>query len=155
MPPDDPRRAEPPARLPGVDPVSQAQAGQEDTHASRREVNPRLRSEVVLSSRAGTEGSFAMCANVMKDVAVIQTPVASLSHTDARRIFDLAVCETARMVVIDMKRVQDATTAAFATLVLLRRTLLRTGRDLLLVGLHDRAALLFGINRLEAVLPCG
>ena len=49
---------------------------------------------------------------------------------------------------------QDATTAAFATLVLLRRALLRAGRDLLLTGLHDRAAYLFGINRLGSVLPC-
>ena len=96
-----------------------------------------------------------MCVNVMQDVAVIQTPAGQLSHVDARRIFDQAVRETARMVVIDLKRVQDATTAAFATLVLLRRTLLRTGRDLVLVGLHDRAALLFGINRLDNVLPCG
>lgn len=96
-----------------------------------------------------------MCVNVMKDVAVIQTLTGQLSHVDARRIFDQAVRETARMVVIDLKRVQEATTAAFATLVLLRRTLLRTGRDLVLVGLHDRAAQLFGINRLDNVLPVG
>ncbi len=79
----------------------------------------------------------------------------SFSHTDACRIFDLAVkCLHAQTIVIDLKRACDATTAAFAKLVLLRRVLLQTGRDLRLVGLHDRAAHLYGINRLASVLPC-
>ena len=79
----------------------------------------------------------------------------SFSHSDACRIFDLAVkCLHATTIVIDLKRACDATTSAFAKLVLLRRALLRTGRDLRLVGLHDRTAHLYGINRLAGVLPC-
>jgi anti-anti-sigma regulatory factor len=56
-------------------------------------------------------------------------------------------------VVIDLSRAADATTSAFARLVLLRRELLRRGRDLRLVGLRDRAARLYEVSRLEAVLP--
>ena len=82
-------------------------------------------------------------------------PSGSLSHAEACRIFDLAVqCHNATLVVIDLAWVHDATTAAFAQLVLLRRALLRMGRDLKLVNLRDRAAHLFGINRLGSVLPC-
>lgn len=79
----------------------------------------------------------------------------SFSHTDACRIFDTAVkCLHARTIVVDLKRACDATTAAFAKLVLLRRALLRSGRDLRLVGLHDRAAHVYFISRLAGVLPC-
>ena len=56
-------------------------------------------------------------------------------------------------VVIDLTRAVDATTAAFARLVQLRRTLLRAGRDLCLVGLRGRAAHVFEVNRLGGVLP--
>lgn len=80
----------------------------------------------------------------------------SFCHPDACRIVDQALrCKVAGTVVIDLGFVRDATTAAFAQLVLLRRALLKTGRDLKLVNLHDRAAHLFGINRLGCVLPCG
>lgn len=79
----------------------------------------------------------------------------SLSYREASRIFEHVVrCTSARTVIIDLKRVRDATTSGFARLVLLRRTLLRAGRDLRLAGLHDRVACLYGINRLAGVLPC-
>jgi anti-anti-sigma regulatory factor len=78
----------------------------------------------------------------------------SFSHTDACRIFDLAVrTRGAKTVVIDLKQASSATTSAFAKLVLLRRTLLNQGRDLLLVGLRDRTATVYRINRLNLVLP--
>ena len=80
----------------------------------------------------------------------------SFSFRDACGIADLAMkYRVARTIVIDLKSARDATTAAFAQLVLLRRALLKTGRDLRLVNLTDRAAHLFGINRLADVLPCG
>lgn len=60
----------------------------------------------------------------------------------------------ASVVVIDLKNADDATTSAFARLVLLRRLLLKTGRDLRLTNLHDRAKSLYHINRLGHVLPC-
>jgi anti-anti-sigma regulatory factor len=88
-----------------------------------------------------------------KPISIV-CPARSLSHTDACRISELAIQQgKARTIVIDLKRVQEATTSGFARLVLLRRRLLRYGGDLRLTGLRDRAALLYGINRLARVLP--
>jgi anti-anti-sigma regulatory factor len=75
------------------------------------------------------------------------------SHAEACRLFSQALSQAARRIVIDLGRVEDATTSAFAQLVLLRRSLLRTGRDLCLTGLHDRPANIFQVNRLDGVLP--
>ena len=52
-----------------------------------------------------------------------------------------------------MTQCDDASTAAFARLILLRRELLKTGRDVQIVGLKARAGRLFEVHRLEAVLP--
>jgi anti-anti-sigma regulatory factor len=89
-----------------------------------------------------------------QQVAIVpDTP--SLSHSEACRIADLVLGHgRARTVVIDLKHVAEATTSAFARLVLLRRRLLQSGRDLRLVNLRDRAASLYQINRLAGVLPC-
>jgi anti-anti-sigma regulatory factor len=77
-----------------------------------------------------------------------------LTHEDACRISRLALERAAvRTIVIDQTNVREATTSAFARLVLLRRVLRRTGRDLRLVNLHDHAATLFEVNRLGKVLP--
>ncbi len=75
------------------------------------------------------------------------------SHAEACRLFALAVAQAAKQVLIDLQLVEDATTSAFAQMILLRRSLLRTGRDLCLTGLHDRTAGVFEVNRLGAVLP--
>jgi hypothetical protein len=78
----------------------------------------------------------------------------SLSHSDACRISDLVLGQgRARTVVIDLKHAVEASTSAFARLVLLRRLLLRSGRDLRLINLRDRTASLYQINRLAGVLP--
>jgi anti-anti-sigma regulatory factor len=79
----------------------------------------------------------------------------AFSHDDADRISRLATTGgcTARRIVIDLTQAEDASTSAFARLVLLRRNLLKAGRDLRLVNLRDRAAALFEINRLQAILP--
>lgn len=76
-----------------------------------------------------------------------------LSHAEACRLFVQALSERARQIVIDLARMEEATTSAFAQLVLLRRTLLRDGRDLRLTGMRDRTAGLFEVNRLGGVLP--
>jgi len=78
------------------------------------------------------------------------------SHAEATRLFSqaLTTCGDAQQVVIDLSGAEDATTSAFAKLVLLRRLLLRCGRDLCLTNLRDRAAGLFEVNRLGDVLPC-
>jgi anti-anti-sigma regulatory factor len=76
------------------------------------------------------------------------------SHAEASRLFSQALtCGDAQQVVIDLCGAEDATTSAFAKLVLLRRLLLRCGRDLCLTNLRDRAAGLFQVNRLGDVLP--
>lgn len=76
-----------------------------------------------------------------------------LTHEEACRLSDRAVASGARSIIIDLSRVVDATTAAFARFVLLRRELLRVGRDVRLAGLHDQPAKLFEVHRLESVLP--
>ena len=77
------------------------------------------------------------------------------SHSDACRIADVVLGQgRARTVVIDLKNAAEATTSAFARLVLLRRLLLKSGRDLRLINLRDRAASLYQVNRLGGVLPC-
>lgn len=76
------------------------------------------------------------------------------SHEDARAISRWALRrETAHTVVVDLSHATDATTAAFATLVVLRRQLLRDGRDLRVSGLRDRAHYVYAISRLTHVLP--
>ena len=75
------------------------------------------------------------------------------SHAEACRLFVRALRAKAQRIVIDLRRIDDATTSAFAQLVLLRRTLRKSGRDLCLTGLHDRAEHLFQVNRLDGVLP--
>ena len=79
----------------------------------------------------------------------------SLSHSEACRIADVVLGHgRARTVVLDLKHAADATTSAFARLVLLRRYLLSTGRDLRLTGLGHRTAKLYEVSRLDQVLPC-
>lgn len=84
------------------------------------------------------------------------TQTACLTHREAAGLFERALraASSAATVVIDLSRVSDATTSAFARLVLLRRELRRRGADLCLRGLRGRAALLYQLNRLNEVLPC-
>jgi len=76
-----------------------------------------------------------------------------LTHDEACRLAICAAQSPAQTIIIDMSRSQDASTAAFARLVLLRRELLQSGRDVRLAGLHSRAARLFEVHRLDSILP--
>jgi ABC-type transporter Mla MlaB component len=77
------------------------------------------------------------------------------THPDAFGIFQSVMDSPRwRSVTIDLSGASDATTSAFARLVLLRRELLRRGCDLRLIGLRDRVQKLYHVNRLDAVLPC-
>lgn len=58
-----------------------------------------------------------------------------------------------RVVVLNLRRVQDTTTAALAGLILLRKRQIQAGGDLLLLGLSGRAHYLYEILRLARVLP--
>lgn len=75
------------------------------------------------------------------------------SHADACRVAIQAIDGKANSILIDLACAEDATTSAFAQLVILRRTLLSLGRDLCLTGLRDRTAGIFEVNRLAGVLP--
>jgi ABC-type transporter Mla MlaB component len=97
-------------------------------------------------------------------MVAIQTPLQTtlihehrlFAHEDADRVSHWVIRDNqARRVVIDLKRAEEATTSAFARLVLLRRSLLRDGRDLQLVNLRQNAKALYDISRLRAVLPSG
>ncbi len=78
------------------------------------------------------------------------------SHQDAERIYREALKKLrARLIVIDLGKAKEATTSAFARLVLLRKALIKVGSDLQLIGLRGKAALLYEVNRLAAVLPSG
>ena len=78
-----------------------------------------------------------------------------LSHEHAERLSQTAASRrNARWVVIDLAKAEQATTSAFARLVLLRRFLLREGRDLRLVNLRSQTAGLYQVNRLSTILPC-
>jgi anti-anti-sigma factor len=58
-----------------------------------------------------------------------------------------------RTIVVDVTRVEEATTSGFARLVQARRSLRDDGRDIVLVGLQGRALGLFEIYRLGGILP--
>jgi ABC-type transporter Mla MlaB component len=76
------------------------------------------------------------------------------SHENALSVTDWALnCSDAQVVVIDLSRIVDTTTAALAAIILLRRTLMGRGRDLHLAGLSGRPLQLYQVNRLDAVLP--
>ena len=83
---------------------------------------------------------------------VPKAPQFSHEHADAISKWVLGR-HTAHTVVVDLSHATDATTAAFATLVVLRKRLLRDGRDLRVAGLRERAEHVFRLNRLQEVLP--
>jgi len=60
---------------------------------------------------------------------------------------------TGRCVHLHLDATVQTSTAALARLVLLRRELLRRGRDLRIVGLRGRARALYDISRLDRLLP--
>jgi ABC-type transporter Mla MlaB component len=73
------------------------------------------------------------------------------AHENALSLTDWALNRSdAEVVVIDLSRVVDTSTAALAALILLRRTLMGRARDLHLSG---RPLQLYQVNRLDTVLP--
>ena len=57
-------------------------------------------------------------------------------------------------VLLDLEQTEDATTAALARLVVLRRQLRKRGGDLHLVHLHGKARHIWEVNRMDGLLPC-
>jgi hypothetical protein len=58
-----------------------------------------------------------------------------------------------RVVVLDLRTCRETTTAALASLILLRRRQIQTDGDLLLLGLTGKAHYLYELLRLAKVLP--
>jgi ABC-type transporter Mla MlaB component len=90
----------------------------------------------------------------MAGTASIIAEAKNLSHDAAEKLCDQILgSPQAKTVVLDLQRTEDADTAAFARLVVLRRNLLKDGRDLRLRGLKQRAKSLWTISKLASVLP--
>ena len=79
------------------------------------------------------------------------------SHDEAMRIYNAVLTRPrpAGRVTIDLGRAREASTSAFARLILLRKALLESGRDLYLVNLRDRVAHVYQLSKLDGVLPNG
>ena len=95
-------------------------------------------------------------------MVAIQTPLQTtivtessvFSHKEAEQITRYAsVHPVANKVIIDLSKVESASTSAFARLILLRRHLLQTGRDLRISNISRQAKALYEISRLDGVLP--
>ena len=93
---------------------------------------------------------------VAGNVTTVRSQAAHLSYSEAGRIAErVLAAQPRRTVLIDVQQASTATTPALARLVLLRRRLLATGRDLRIVGLRDRAEGLYDISRMADILPRG
>ena len=90
----------------------------------------------------------------MSGETIIFYDALAFSHEGAVRVYQLATRgpRTPR-IVVDLGTAVEATTSAFARLVLLRRLLLKDGRDLRLANLRLQTARLYEVIRLGAVLP--
>jgi hypothetical protein len=91
---------------------------------------------------------------VAENGVVIRLSRRYLSYDDAVAVARQARCGGGRgAVVLLLPETADTTTAALARLVVLRQELLRAGRDLCVSGLVGRAERLYGICRLNRLLP--
>jgi len=91
---------------------------------------------------------------VVGSVMAVRHCAPRLSAQDAIRIAEqVRGFARARVVLIDLRRTTEATTAALARLILLRKRLLAKGRDLRIRGLCGRADALYRMTRMERLLP--
>lgn len=83
------------------------------------------------------------------------TPVTGrFSYADACEISERITAHDQPVIVfIDFQNIAETSTDAWARLVLLRRDLLRSGRDLRIVGLRGRAEALYELNGMARLLP--
>ena len=88
-------------------------------------------------------------------VRMVRHGAERLSYDDAVHIAgDVRRRCTERVVLLDLASAADATTAAFARLIVLRRNLRKSGGDLHLVGLRGRARDIYEVHRMGRLLPC-
>ena len=88
-------------------------------------------------------------------VRTVKHHMSRFSYRDAADIAEQVHRDASSdLVLVDLVHTTEATTAAFARLVVLRRALRRFGGDLHLVHLHGRARKVYEINRMNELLPC-
>lgn len=85
--------------------------------------------------------------------SIVIRPTGRLCHDEAERLASVAALSKAKTVIIDMTRVSEATTPGLARLVLARRALLESNRDVRIAGLQGQPARLLEVHRLQDVLP--
>ena len=89
------------------------------------------------------------------DVAVttVRPGVAVMTYDDARLVAAEVRHAGGALVVVDLRDVEETTTAALACLVACRRELMAEGRDLHVRNLRDQPRHICEVNRLEGLLP--
>lgn len=88
-------------------------------------------------------------------VRTVRCEASRLSYREAADIAqEVRRGDGCAMVLLDLGQTGEATTAAFARLIVLRSDLRKLGGDLHLVHLHGRARYVYEINRMSDLLPC-
>jgi len=90
---------------------------------------------------------------VASNIDTIRHRGALLDAAAADHLGRQAIGDCAKTVLLDLTEAARISTAALARLILLRRRLLRSGRDLRICGLRDQADALYQITRMERILP--
>lgn len=76
-----------------------------------------------------------------------------LSYADVRRLEPNIPGSGRMMILLDFAQVDDASMAALARLVVVRRELLRSGCDMHILHLHGHARRVYEIARMGRLLP--
>ena len=91
---------------------------------------------------------------VAANVATIRHEAKSLSCGDVARLAEQVHDErSAEMILLDLRSTSETSTAALAKLILLRRSLIKAGRDLRVTDMAGGADALYKICRLAGLLP--
>jgi hypothetical protein len=92
---------------------------------------------------------------VAGNMMTIRHEASSLSYRDVVRIAShIRRCgESSAMVIVDLRNTSKTSTAALAKLILVRRCLMKSGRDLCVSGLSGRPGAMYRTYRLTNLLP--
>ncbi len=91
---------------------------------------------------------------VQERVTRLVFPRERLGHADVLELGrEMLSKATGRVVVLDLRKTRNTTTAALAGLIQLRHRQIQAGGDLLLLGLNGKAQYLYEILRLAKILP--
>ena len=91
---------------------------------------------------------------VAGNLMTIRHDATSLSYRDVVRIDSQIRCsESSGMVIVDLTNTSETSTAALAKLILVRRYLMKSGRDLCISGLAGQPGAMYRIYRLTNLLP--